>query len=303
MRRSMDDSPARALCAARVLVALLTSFAGGCGMSGDDPSDWLANHPIGQIFSAALGDALARTDFPLSCGPGVLGIVVPDCPLGGACFTEACDTHNLCYGTCGTTRETCDEQLLHDMQSVCTLSFARASVLRAECLALALAYADVTRDLGGASFLNSQAACSRPEDAANRSIIHLDGARVYYAVEREGAQLSVWMVDADTGEMMRIHQAPGETVVRRTADHLIIARETAGLSLGNRLDLIAETTSGSRSISLWDRAFEFTPGRFLPAVDGDRVAWVIGGTLEVYDLSTEGIVASVSGGFSNGLVE
>ncbi len=296
--RKTDPSTLRG-CGLTRLAILTVTLAPGCVPPENGLSDWLDGLPIEEIFSAALGDTLARTDFPVACGPGLLGLIVPDCPLRRGCFTEACEIHNTCYGTCGLSQKACDDGLWEDLRTVCIDTFAPAGERRLQCLALALGYTEATRELGSESFQASQATCTRPAEAPNRSIVGIDGTRVYYAIEQNDAQLSLWVVDAITRELMRVGAAPGETVLRTAGDSLIVAQSTAA----GVFDIAAVNIADGARQSLWDHSFHFSPANFVPAVDGDRVAWLAGDAFEVFDLVRREVSTSIRGEFEQGFVE
>jgi len=77
------------------------------------------------------------------CGPAGQPDFVPDCPsqlLGNICFecfTEACNGHDRCYGTCGASKQACDEQFRDAMRSTC---FCLGLADSLTCLALAQIY-------------------------------------------------------------------------------------------------------------------------------------------------------------------
>jgi hypothetical protein len=62
---------------------------------------------------------------PNGCGPAKpkwLNKIVPEGffpSLGGYSFTAACNTHDICYGTCCADKVACDNQFLIDMKSEC----------------------------------------------------------------------------------------------------------------------------------------------------------------------------------------
>lgn len=83
------------------------------------------------------------------CGPsGILGLLVPECPLRLACFTPACNNHDLCYDTCGTSRDTCDAAFHQDMLDICAAGFAEGSGARRRCEVLAYIYWQVVARFG-----------------------------------------------------------------------------------------------------------------------------------------------------------
>jgi hypothetical protein len=59
------------------------------------------------------------------CGPaqGLLQKVLPDFPMG-ANFRSACNNHDLCYGTCGSNKGTCDSKFQKALQTACAQKFS-----------------------------------------------------------------------------------------------------------------------------------------------------------------------------------
>lgn len=65
---------------------------------------------MGRLRSTPLANgcgAKGKTKFPAG-GPG-----------GIWTFTPACDNHDVCYGTCGNSKSSCDRAFLRDMRSAC----------------------------------------------------------------------------------------------------------------------------------------------------------------------------------------
>jgi len=99
---------------------------------------------------------------PNGCGPlGALGLIVPECPVVGACFTSACNEHDLCYTTCGVTQAECDEQFFHALNTICAENFAEGDPRREPCFALAYVYWQAVARLGEEFFIDAQvSACA-----------------------------------------------------------------------------------------------------------------------------------------------
>lgn len=92
------------------------------------------------------------------CGPGLIKIEDPSSPpvangcgaKGGkkfpdqvfaANFKNGCDGHDLCWGSCVITKQSCDETLLNDLLFECTSVFAELNPLTMRiCFAAAEAY-------------------------------------------------------------------------------------------------------------------------------------------------------------------
>jgi hypothetical protein len=116
------------------------------------------------------------------CGPegGVknIGDVVPDKPLDLADFTEACNEHDCCYGTCGAIKDDCDKKALQGWQAACDFERIRSGVsdenqLLAEvrlsyCYGAAEAYYQAISRFGHNAFLDAQRdACMCCEEDEN----------------------------------------------------------------------------------------------------------------------------------------
>ncbi len=82
------------------------------------------------------------------CGPigGVVikgvnvGNIFPDNPLGLASFTDACNAHDCCYGTCGESKTTCDTAALQGWQQACDKRWGAAASAGAVLAIAALSY-------------------------------------------------------------------------------------------------------------------------------------------------------------------
>ena len=86
---------------------------------------------------------------------------VPDYPLCAPeiTFTPACDNHDMCYGTCNSDQDSCDNDLLSDLTSVCYP--IEDPICRAACTAAALLYYAGVQDLGWIWYEDAQvAACA-----------------------------------------------------------------------------------------------------------------------------------------------
>jgi RHS repeat-associated protein len=58
------------------------------------------------------------------CGTdGWKGKLVPERPFWMIDFASACNKHDICYGTCGNDKGTCDREFLGDMQLACELEY------------------------------------------------------------------------------------------------------------------------------------------------------------------------------------
>jgi hypothetical protein len=105
------------------------------------------------------------------CGPeGLLGLLVPECPMEGVCFTPACNAHDLCYVTCGSSRSACDDQFGRDLNAICRERFREGDPHFEHCLALAYIYWQAVVRLGQSFFDEGQISgccCAAPEDSSS----------------------------------------------------------------------------------------------------------------------------------------
>lgn len=118
-------------------------------------------------FQAAWHTELSALQATDQCGPGRFGLLVPDCPIAGICFTSACETHNTCYGTCGAIKGDCDAQFFQDLVSLCSSSLALTDPQYAYCRYLAVTYWVAVAGQGRNAFNITQGnACGVPPDAS-----------------------------------------------------------------------------------------------------------------------------------------
>jgi RHS repeat-associated protein len=73
-------------------------------------------------------------------------------------FTPACNGHDICYGTCGSSKEDCDSQFLDDMLSICS-SYILLPNLGSPCLGLATIYYSAVMAAGQDAYDSAQACC------------------------------------------------------------------------------------------------------------------------------------------------
>jgi secretory phospholipase A2 len=90
------------------------------------------------------------------CGSGWNGPLVPD---GGLFwdFGPACDAHDKCYGTCGKSKDACDEAFQMDMRKICAdvfmWNFPGPFI---SCAAQAETYYQAVKGLGEGPFQDAQ---------------------------------------------------------------------------------------------------------------------------------------------------
>lgn len=71
---------------------------------------------------AVAGSCTSPNPPPNGCGAPGFGWTIPDCHIQiPVCFTEACNSHDSCYGDCGTgaTKDGCDGAFLNDVLAAC----------------------------------------------------------------------------------------------------------------------------------------------------------------------------------------
>ena len=68
---------------------------------------------------------------------------VPDSFFGVVSFTEACNNHDICYGTCGASKSDCDRGLGRDMANACEKKFGVFKFLLWDVYFLCLAQAKI----------------------------------------------------------------------------------------------------------------------------------------------------------------
>ena len=109
--------------------------------------------------SASGDDPCAPT--PNGCGPsGFLGFFA-NCPFNFVCFEPACNQHDICYGTCGAPRLTCDYYFFTLMWGICQGTFPPDSQELQTCGTLAFIYYALVYYFGEEAYNGSQAsACS-----------------------------------------------------------------------------------------------------------------------------------------------
>ena len=94
---------------------------------------------------------------PARCGPPIVfALLVPDCPLDVVCFGDACNHHDRCYGTCGSSQTVCDNQFLEELLAACSDALSEGAAEFQHCAALAYIYWKVTVTIGPFAFDISQ---------------------------------------------------------------------------------------------------------------------------------------------------
>lgn len=105
-----------------------------------------------------------HTAVPNGCGPKGNDEWVPD-DYGQWSFTEPCNKHDICYGTCGSDKEDCDQQFYNDMATVCLEKTFPLGAAHLKCIGLASIYAKAVANFGGGAYEGGQVAscdCCEP---------------------------------------------------------------------------------------------------------------------------------------------
>lgn len=134
-----------------LLMVVSASAAAGCGVD------------FWNRFSRVFQEQVIIAGAEGECGPIEIGILVPDCPVRGACFSSACAAHNECYGTCGMSRQACDEQFFRDLIGVCSSGFAITDPQYLNCRYFALFYWAAVLQYGEDPYrVTQEGACGSP---------------------------------------------------------------------------------------------------------------------------------------------
>lgn len=94
------------------------------------------------------------------CGSGWNTDVVRD-EFWDVSFRKPCENHDLCYETCGVTKEECDVTFHNEMKSVCEDTFPDDidALQKMACLAAADLYYEGVSTAGEGAFSDAQAVC------------------------------------------------------------------------------------------------------------------------------------------------
>ncbi len=116
------------------------------------------HHPLQHLDPSGLSHCWIKTNRPRpGYTPPVNGCSNPLTGPGAFIFTPACDTHDVCYGTCGANKSDCDERFLEDMANHCAA--ITAGILDyAACLIEASSFHRAVVAAGGSFFQAAQAA-------------------------------------------------------------------------------------------------------------------------------------------------
>ena len=94
------------------------------------------------------------------CGSGWNTDVVRD-EFWDVSFREPCEHHDICYETCGVTKEDCDDTFYDELKSVCEDTYPDESEIdkKSACLGAALLYYEGVRNAGEDAFGEAQENC------------------------------------------------------------------------------------------------------------------------------------------------
>ncbi|KAA3615201.1 MAG: hypothetical protein DWQ01_00315 [Planctomycetota bacterium] len=135
--------------------------------SGISVAGWGCNCPP----YAVNGDCKNCDPIPNGCGPSgkIFDLIptewfVPDClPLKGlvipfsvCCFSSPCNNHDVCWGTCGSDKESCDSNFFTEMLGQCALCSLGDPGILAKCSAAAFVYWAAVSYASGDHFCKTQ---------------------------------------------------------------------------------------------------------------------------------------------------
>ena len=102
------------------------------------------------------------------CGPQAGVDFVPD-DFGDYSFTGPCNGHDVCYGTCGSSKAQCDDQFFDDMVEVCQNTTFALSSDRSACIRNATIYATAVASFADGAYADGQVegcdCCEPPVEA------------------------------------------------------------------------------------------------------------------------------------------
>lgn len=130
-----------------------------------------------EDLSAALTNSGATEDEPCvrrvnRCGPsGLPALLIPDCPLGVVCFITACNDHDICYQTCGSSKRVCDNLFYQGMMSICSERLVGGEQEPVRCFVLAYVYWQAVLRYGHESFDITQSRVCECAEGGNASPI------------------------------------------------------------------------------------------------------------------------------------
>ena len=106
------------------------------------------------------GDSFGIDTSGRGCGSGWNTDVVRD-EFWDVSFNEPCKHHDICYETCGVTKEECDDTFHDELKNVCEVTYPDASdeIQKTACLGAALVYYEGVKNAGEGAFSDAQKNC------------------------------------------------------------------------------------------------------------------------------------------------
>jgi hypothetical protein len=106
-------------------------------------------------YNESLREVLASRSAGQACGD-VRAVLIPQCPVPAVCFTSACDSHDLCYATCGESRTACDIRFYADLVALCLESLPLQDPDLQACLTAASLFWAAVDQFGEGPFEETQ---------------------------------------------------------------------------------------------------------------------------------------------------
>ncbi len=175
-----------------VIILGFAGLAAGCG--GVLDAIFEGSSPPGSdsisIASMEEPNGFSCTYVANGCGPqGMLGVLVPDCPMGLACFTSACNDHDVCYRTCGSVKSDCDALFLQELTAGCHNRYAESDPKLARCVELASVYVRAVELFAHSAFETDQyrgCFCSASEPEAGLPVRVSEGVSIVDYADADG---------------------------------------------------------------------------------------------------------------------
>ncbi len=100
---------------------------------------------------------------PTSNGCGTKSVKVSDTwPEKGKCagarakWVQACNRHDVCYGTCQKQKDGCDSKFCNALDAACDAAFSKSSTCRAKCKSRAADYCAGVKLVGQEAYKRAQ---------------------------------------------------------------------------------------------------------------------------------------------------
>ncbi|MEZ5098570.1 MAG: hypothetical protein R3C15_01920 [Thermoleophilia bacterium] len=128
----------------------------------DPETQCCTEHGIEQKYPIRIYERCRKTRVPRpgyeptsnGCGPKG-GPKVSD-TFGKASFLEACNAHDICYGTCKSDRDACDKRFGKQLRRACRNAYGEGTKKRDACLETAKGYHDAVIALGSIAYADAQ---------------------------------------------------------------------------------------------------------------------------------------------------